>query len=70
MSQWERRESRPRADEEIAGEDTFHLLHVGHAASQGHELPDDQYDAFLAERAEAVARKRPLGFAPWPEELR
>ena len=56
--------SRPRSDEEYAGMDVAHLLMQGGASSQldpvltGHER---------RELEKRLARKRPVGFAPWPD---
>jgi hypothetical protein len=42
----------------------------GHADGLHHpyELTDDEADELVEERREALARKRPPGFAPWPED--
>lgn len=61
--------NRPRNDEvEFAGMDTFHLLQTGHASFCGDELSDAEWRQHRKERRERAARKRPCGFAPWPEE--
>lgn len=60
---------RPRSfDEEFAGMDTFHLLQPGHASTSGDELSDAEWKQHRKECREAAARRRPCGFAPWPEE--
>lgn len=56
---------RPRAnDEELSGWETAHLLQSGDVGA--HDHPSDWADS--DELAEILAKKRPVGFAPWPEE--
>lgn len=48
---------------------TSHLLVSGHAGGWDHpwKLHKDDVNELAAALDEALARKRPLGFAPWPE---
>jgi hypothetical protein len=59
----------PRGNEEdISGWETFHLVRDGHSSAIGDELNEAEFRAFQKEKRERLARKRPVGFAPWPED--
>lgn len=60
---------RPRSDDLDNWWETG-TVHTGHASAQGHELDVDEYAAFKDELREQLARKRPPGFAPWPDDNR
>jgi hypothetical protein len=43
--------------------------HIDAIAYDLDDLSDEEYQACRAEREQARARKRPLGFAPWPDAI-
>jgi hypothetical protein len=57
---------RPRNDDEpeYSGYEVHHLLMSGGADTNEADDGEEHREA----RRQAVARKRPVGFAPWPEE--
>lgn len=73
MSLWEPHGvNPPRSDEELSGWETAHLITSGTADSNEVDLPlsepEEQREKRL--RRERIARRRPPGFAPWPEDRR
>lgn len=64
---------RPRGDDDdFTGWEVHHILTAAnHASSQVEELlTEAERRAERQRRREALARKRPPGFAPWPEDRR
>lgn len=67
MSRWKRRGQSSGVNGAYLSDDDDMPWVQGHSASNPRELDEEEWETFKQEQAEALARKRPVGFAPWPD---
>lgn len=57
---------RPRGDELETGMDVPRMIGIADSAAHPWDWDDETAQELADELAERLARKKPLGFAPWP----